>query len=122
MSGVNLGDGVFDVTSFAMTGLTRRAELRANNIANAETPNFRAKTVDFETILSQRLRSGEVADLDSGPAGIETLRDNYVDVNGNSVDLEVETTEMIQDNLMFQAVINGFNYKADVLRSAIGGR
>ncbi len=122
MSGVNLGDGVFDVTSYAMTGLTRRAELRANNIANAETPNFRAKTVDFESILSQRLRGGDVTDLRSGPAGIETLRDNYVDVNGNSVDLEVETTEMIQDNLMFQAVINGFNYKADILRSAIGGR
>jgi flagellar basal body rod protein FlgB len=38
------------------------------------------------------------------------------------VNLELETTEMTKDNLMVQALVNGYNYKVGMLRSAIGGR
>ena len=33
----------------ALDGLAQRGTVRANNIANAETPGFRAQTVDFES-------------------------------------------------------------------------
>jgi flagellar basal body rod protein FlgB len=37
------------------------------------------------------------------------------------VNLELETTEMTKDNLMVQALVNGYNYKVGMLRSAISG-
>ena len=46
--------------------------------------------------------------------------DRVIDATGNSVDLEAETTALVADNLMFQALVNGYNYKVGVLRSAIG--
>jgi len=119
---MSLSSGVMDIASYALDGLSRRAEVRANNIANASTPGFRATTVDFESTLRSHLLSGDVASLRTDPAMAETIREGFVNANGNSVDLEVETTDMIQDNLMFQAVINGFNYKVDVIRTAIGSR
>jgi flagellar basal-body rod protein FlgB len=118
----SLTSGVMDITAYALDGLSRRAEVRANNIANATTPGFRATTIDFESTLRSHLQSGDTSSLRADPAMRENLRDGFVSETGNSVDLEVETTDMIQDNLMFQAVINGFNYKVNVLRTAIGSR
>lgn len=110
--------GLFDFTmrtsSSALDGLTHRAKVRADNIANAETPGYRARRVDFEMALRE---AG--SDL-HGVELTEALRDNPVDERGNSVNLEQEVTEMVQDNLMFQAMVNGFNYKANLLRTAMG--
>lgn len=117
-----ISSGVMDITAYALDGLARRAEVRANNIANATTPGFRATTLDFETTLRSHLRSGETAGLREDPAMNVVNRPGFINENGNTVDLEVETTDMIQDNLMFQAVINGFNYKVGVVRTAIGTR
>ena len=43
-------------------------------------------------------------------------------VNGNNVQIDVELTEMIKTNLMQQAMVNSFNYKMDVFRTAAGAR
>lgn len=115
-----LSSGVMDITAFALDGLSRRAEARANNLANASTPGYRAMTVDFESTLRDHMMSGNTAGLRNDPAMSVESRDGFINENGNSVDLEVETTDMIQDNLMFQAVINGFNYKVGIVRTAIG--
>ena len=117
-----IGGGVMDITAFALDGLARRAEVRANNIANASTPNYLAKTVDFESSLRSHLLRGDLDAVAESSSFNVTQRDGIINENGNSVDLEVETTDMVQDNLMFQAVINGFNYKVGVVRTAIGSR
>jgi len=112
MSG--LSDITMQTASAALDGLSHRARVRADNIANAETPGYRAREVDFEAALraaSDAPRSARVE---------ESYRANAVDARGNSVDLEIEVTEMVQDNLMVQAMVNGFNYKVGLLRSAMG--
>lgn len=115
-----LGGGVMDITAFALDGLSRRAEVRANNLANASTPGFRATTVDFESTLREHIARGDTDALRTDPAINEVSRPGFISENGNTVDLEVETTDMIQDNLLFQAVVNGFNYKVGVMRTAMG--
>jgi len=119
---ISLGSGVMDVTSFALDGLSRRAEVRANNIANASTPGFIAKTLDFESTIRGYVARGDSIGLRDDPAMVAKDRPGLVNANGNSVDLETETTDLIQDNLMFRAIVNGFNYKVGVIRSAIGAR
>ena len=57
---VPLTGGVMDIAAYALDGLSRRAEVRANNIANASTPGFRATTIDFESTLRSRILSGEI--------------------------------------------------------------
>ena len=115
-----LGAGVMDVAAYALDGLSRRAEVRANNLANASTPGYRAETVDFESTIREFISHGDVSGLRDDPAMNIRVKAGFVSKNGNSVDLETETADLIQNNLMFQAVVNGFNYKVDLIRSAIG--
>lgn len=119
MAGLGLGDGITDITAYALHGLNRRAEVRANNIANASTPDFLAKSVDFESSLQSKIRAGGGFDQRSV---VESIADGVVDERGNSVDLEAETTALVSDNLLFQAMVNGYNYKVGVLRTAMGSQ
>jgi flagellar basal-body rod protein FlgB len=109
-----LSDFTMQTASAALDGLSLRAKVRADNIANAETPGYRARRVDFESAL--RAAGGDI----TGVEFTERDANTAVDIRGNSVDLEAEVTELVQDNLMFQAMVNGFNYKANLLRTAMG--
>ena len=111
---MGLSDITMQTASAALDGLSMRAKVRANNIANAETPGFRAKRVDFEAALRDAGGSFDTVEYEPG------LRNTPIDRTGNSVDLEVEVTELVQDNLMFQAMVNGYNHKAGLLRTAMG--
>jgi flagellar basal-body rod protein FlgB len=113
---------VWDVTTQtvlgALQGLGLRGELRANNVANAETPGFRARTVDFESTLREAVRRG-----DPGSARAEaTVSPTIVDARGNSVELATELIEGMKDGLKRDAMVAGFNFKSAQFRVAIGGR
>jgi flagellar basal-body rod protein FlgB len=122
----DLADRTMKSVEYALAGLAARADVRANNIANEETPGFLAKRLDFETSLKSALQDGGVdelraQDLNGPKAFHKALRNTIPDPHGNSVNLELETTEMTKDNLMVQALVNGYNYKVGLLRSAISG-
>ena len=105
------------VVTYALRGLATRAEVRAHNIANSETPTFIAQEVDFESALRDAIRAG---DLDGARSPSVGVRDTAPDIHGNTVDLDVELTELVGDNLMFRAMVSSFNYKARLLRVAMG--
>lgn len=112
-------DSTTQVIEYALRGLNRRTEVIANNVANAEVPGFLGSEVAFETNLKRAIDAGDVGDVadvtvhGSGEA---------VGINGNNVRLESELTEMMKTNLMQQAMINAYNFKMDVARTAIGSR
>ena len=107
--------GAGEVAKYALDGLTARAEVRAHNIANSETPGYRARFVDFESSLIAAINGGSAPD-----APAELQRGTWVDVTGNSVDLDVEITEMMADNLLFQAMVNAIDHKLSLTRTALG--
>lgn len=114
---------MWDVTTTAalraLDGLALRGTVRANNIANAETPGFRAGTVDFESSLRDALRRRDPA----GARAPEVVAANsVVDARGNSVEMETELINSMKDGLHRDAMITAFNYKTGQLRVAMGGR
>lgn len=102
----------------ALEGLAQRGEVRAHNIANSETPNFRARRVDFEGALADAVRRGRPETATAEVVASPTI----VDAMGNSVDLETEMIDAIRDGLLRDSVVAGFNFKAAQLRTAFGGR
>lgn len=113
---------MFDITTgaveHALRGLGLRAEVRANNVANASTPHFRGARVDFESSLRRALEQGTRL---AEPA---VLPDPALPNGaGSTVSVETEMVGMLKDNLMRDAMVNAFNHKANALRTAItGGR
>jgi flagellar basal-body rod protein FlgB len=113
---------IWDVTAVAavraLDGLAQRGQVRAHNIANSETPNFRASHVSFEATLRDAVRQGRPERATTEVVASPTV----IDANDNSVDLETEMIGAMQDGLMRDTMINGFNFKAAQLRVAFGGR
>jgi len=102
----------------AMRGLELRAEVRAHNVANAETPNFRAQHVDFESTLSDAIRRGSPAQIEPEIVPSPTVIDGL----GNSVELETELIGAMRDGLHRDTMIAAFNFKTAQLRVAMGGQ
>ncbi|MGA9597213.1 MAG: flagellar basal body protein [Acidimicrobiia bacterium] len=114
---VPISDQTMAAIEYAMDALNTRAEVTANNVANSEVPGFKASRVSFEDQLRRALAGDRVERIqDPDIAGTGAPGDAI----GNNVSLENEVVEMMQTNLLQQAMVEAFNFKAGMLRSAIG--
>ncbi len=83
--------------STALEGLSQRQNAIADNIANVNTPNYRAKVVSFEDALAQSVQTGD------GTAPVTTTTSTAAtDANGNNVNLDTETLSNIETVLRYQ--------------------
>ena len=115
---VPITDQTMAAIEYAMNALTLRAEVTANNVANSEVPDFKASRVSFEDQLLRAL-DGTGIERVLGPDVAGT--GDPGDAIGNNVNIESEIVSMMETNLLQQAMVEAFNFKAGLLRSAIGG-
>ncbi len=127
-------DTTFSVIERAMDLRTRRHGVLAGNIANSETPNFRAREVDFAGELDRMLTNGpksEVAktnpkhmDLTANEASHIVFDDSgAVGGDGNNVDLDLALGKISDNGRRYTAAANYLNMKLRVIRfAASGGR
>jgi flagellar basal-body rod protein FlgB len=114
-----ISDNTMRAVEYALDGLKLRADTRANNVANVNTPNFEAKDVDFESALRSALLNTGRADGAGAPAVVNG--NGLPNAQGNTVDLETEVVGLMKDNLMRDAMVNAYNFKIATLRTAING-
>ena len=101
-----------------------------DNVANAETPGYRAKVVTFEETLRSQLERAQMTDTPiketrsalegahyqvSRHPGINRMDDNGVNVTEQSV-------EMIRNAYQLQYVMNSINSELSILRMAARGQ
>ena len=104
------------------------------NIANIDTPNYKAKWVSFENQLGARLKAGKnatsrakvVADVDDAIKNTKSLvlRD-YSETareDNNNVDLDSEFVEIARTQLQYQYSIRQISQEFQRLRTAIIGQ
>ncbi len=117
---VSLGmpDAVSAVLSSALDGLALRQSVIADNIANVDTPGFRATSVDFESSLSAALERGEMTG--EGIAPQETPSNAPVGPNGNNVDLRQESLSAIQSQFQYQMMTRAVTDHFSLITTAAG--
>ncbi len=129
--------------SFNETALSLRAqrqELLASNIANADTPNYKARDIDFSSALQNALASkgagGPLATtapkhLPRGAATGDVLANGTPvlyrgevqgSVDGNTVDMDVERNQFADNALRYEAGITMINHQIKGLLAAIQGQ
>jgi flagellar basal-body rod protein FlgB len=105
--------------------------LTASNLANAETPQFRARYIPFDRVLASavdRNRDVELRRTDarhvSAPSE-DAVQPEVVEIepvpwaqDGNSVDPERETVRLTENALMFETVSRGLSKRLAMLRYA----
>lgn len=134
---------LFDKTTRALGATANLRQTRHNivsaNIANAETPGYQAKKLEFEGALSRALRMedalqqgavepGHIA-IGDGPiakakADIFEDPDGVAGLDGNTVNLEKEMSSLAENSIMYKAAVQLINKKLASLRYAAtdGGR
>ncbi len=105
-----------DLLLQSMSVAALRHKVIANNIANVNTPGYKALEVSFEGELARHLGQ---------PAGVKpvvTESDGPERVDGNNVDLDAELNAMTKNSLLYQAATQILASRVGSLRSAITGR
>ena len=125
-------NNAFGTHAQALVLRSQRAELLASNMANADTPNYKAKDFDFHTALAQSktdlasMASTNHQHLSSGHSKLATAHLQYrtpsqPSLDGNTVDEDLERSEFMQNSLMYQASLRFLNGKISGLLTAIRG-
>ena len=111
----------------------KRAEVLANNLTNADTPGFKARDIDFKSILrgqmsasSQRMVATNSRHFSAGATDMvspELLYRNPLQpsLDGNTVEEQVEMSRFAQNTMDFQASFQMLNGKFKGLQNAIKG-
>jgi flagellar basal-body rod protein FlgB len=111
-----------------MDWAAKRQQMLSANIANIDTPGYRAQDVSFSDQL-QMLQLNTTSDKHinstlSDPRMVEFEVQGNVKINDNSVDLDREMSELTKNGLQYVAMIQFVSQKLKTLRSAIseGGK
>jgi len=131
---VNMLDNYFGVHEQALRVRATRAQLLAENIANADTPHFKARDIDFSAALSTASGELNAAHMqvtnaahftDAGnerfSAEIMFRSPHAASLDGNSVDSEFEKSEFLRNAVEYQASLKFLDGKIRSLMSAIKG-
>jgi len=121
----------------ALSLRSQRQELLASNIANADTPHFKARDIDFASAMQGALAKGSgsnsgmaatnnahmqgAADGKALPDGTPVLYRGVVQgaVDGNTVDMDVERNQFADNALRYEAGITMINHQIRGLLAAI---
>ena len=118
-----VSDAVSKVLTMALDGVSQRQRVTADNIANVDTPGFRATSVDFETSLRRAVEGGSFDAGSLDDVRVETTpTDTPVGANGNNVDLRKETLAAVQSQYQYQILSRAVNDKFNLVRDALGGQ
>lgn len=103
-----VSDAVSQTLYAAMNGLTEQQNVAADDIANVDTPNYRASTVNFEDSLREAVNDGSIANGTDGVQIQKTATDLPVGSNGNNVDLRKEEMTAIQSLYQYKLVSQAY--------------
>lgn len=116
----------------AMTLRATRAEILANNLANADTPNFKARDINFQAVLKGELSAGHSLPLErthQGHLGGSVVLDETLQyrnpyqpsIDGNTVDSQIEQTIFARNAMGYNASFEFLSSKFSGLKGAIRG-
>ena len=116
--------GVLDALRQAGAFAVRRNELLAENVANADTPGFKAHDLSFthELDLARMVRSRPDTALGSLDARVVDTPDGAAKLDGNDVDIDRQMTRLSQNTIYHNVVVHLLNARFNALKSAIHGR
>ncbi len=123
-----LDNNMFDLSKKVMDFLWQKQTITSNNIANAETPGYKAKYITFEDELRRRLDSqygrtaGEIKrSIASAKPEIHETENESSRMDGNNVNVDVESMELAKTALQYQFMVKAFNDDITRLSTVIRG-
>ena len=108
----------------------RRNEILASNIANAATPHYTARDIDFDTEIKKYQKNGPIQVTHGEHLSIKRpvapgkvlFRENVnPSLDGNTVELAIEQLQFAENSMRYQSTLSFLSGKINTLMSAIKG-
>lgn len=125
-------DPLFGMHAQSLDFQRRRMEVLAANIANADTPGYLAKDLDFERALADAAQPSAVVHTShashlpgthpAAQAGSVYRLPSQPSVDGNTVELQVEQAKFADAALHYKASLSFLDSKLRTLMTAITGQ
>jgi len=129
-------DAYLGVHPAALKVYGQRTEVLATNLANSDTPNYRARDIDFQSALAAAgSPAGGVQLTATEPGHLTTNSSDAVQaanlkyrvplapsLDGNTVDVQMEQAAFAQNAVHFQATLTFLNARFKGLMTAITGQ
>ncbi|MCL2425538.1 MAG: flagellar basal body rod protein FlgB [Oscillospiraceae bacterium] len=122
-----------DLIQRGLSASWQRDAVIRNNIANVETPGFKASYLEFETLLARSIQEssfiGKMTHPDHRQIGagnfdniqpvIRQSKELSMRADGNNVDIESENVRLAQNSIFYNALVERLNSEIRRLRMAI---
>jgi flagellar basal-body rod protein FlgB len=133
---INKLDSLLSFQQSALRVRGQRQELIASNIANADTPNYKAKDVEFGDAMKNAMNGGNSLKVsvaktsdghmdginssnDNAPGGPKFRKDTQGNVDGNTVDMDVERNQFADNGIRYEASLNMISGQVKEMLAAI---
>lgn len=120
MTSPGLLDKQFGIHADALRLRAQRLDIIASNIANAATPGFKARDLDFRAALDQANSAGR-AGLSAPGSAIRYRVPVQTSLDGNSVELATEQTEFAENAVNYRATLSFLSGRIQTLMAALKG-
>lgn len=105
----------------AMEGASLRQEALAANIANANTPGYRRRDVDFQGALQSALQAADPgAAMERARFAAAQDASAVVRADGSSVDIDAESARLAQNGLEYEQLAGAARVRIEILKIAMG--
>lgn len=132
---MSLIDRAFSIHDDAMMLRSQRSSILAANIANADTPNYKARDMDFQAMLQQieteqggnlSLATTDQRHISPGSSSLSSAikfrNPLHPSLDGNTVDMHAEQARFSQNALQYQSSLTMLNSKIRGIQLAIRGQ
>ena len=131
-----MAESIFGIHERALQVRTERGQVLANNLANADTPNFKARDIDFRKVMAaaeDELATSKPDLIRTNSKHIEGFADatteNFLkyslptqpSLDGNTVETHIEKAKFMENAMQHEATLEFVNSKISGIRGALRG-
>lgn len=131
-----MSNWMFQKTGLLERGLNatwKRNEVISNNIANIDTPGYKASGVEFESLLAEAMDGTGIQGkktrdkhMETGIGSLETIQPTIIQntnttmrVDGNNVDVDKEMVELARNSIQYNALVQKISKELGRIRMAV---
>ena len=116
-----MNERLFGIHGAALTLRSERMGVIASNIANAATPGYKARDIDFNAALDARLAKARGAAIISGDAQMLYRQPTMPSLDGNTVELNREQVAFAENAVAYSATLSFVQGKVNTITRALKG-
>jgi len=128
-----MGDSLFGESvsriAQALNWNIKRQKIISANIANRDTPRYKAMDLDFQKMMEgifentgmtlERTDKAHFPTSQGGGSPVFVVKNGEIRLDGNTVDLSKEVAHMVENSLLYQTLAKSLKHHFQMINSAI---